>query len=215
MASAAVSLVPALLLAFGAIPRVQDGLGTDAAIPVPSYMIAERAMPRAAYVDAIAALSSANPRNGDARIARAEAGLHAGAAPAQIVPEAEEGLASAPASARGWLVLSVAELPGNRRKAAQALSQALLLAPRDYWLVGPRAQMAAALWPEIDQDSRIAALAQARMLWEEPPLRSQLEPLLNSVAGVALARRAFAGRGDELRAMNRWLAEQRRRRAPP
>jgi len=198
-------LAPALALGILAWAHFADGVAVDAAIPVPVFMIQQIAMPKVAYVDAAAALERADARDGDAALERAEAGLHGGAPPAAEVPLLVHGLMQEPASARGWTVLAEALLPTDREAAARALSQALVLAPRDYWLIGARAQDGARLWPELDPDAQALALEQARMLWEIPELRDQLRHLLTSPQGVALTAKAFAGREDELRTMNRWL----------
>jgi len=213
-AGAALALVPAVLLCSLAVPHLRDGAAQDAAVPVPVYMIAQVAMPKVAYEDAAAALSRGSPRNGEAAIEQAEAVMRAGGPRAHAQAILVRGLSHDPASARGWTLLSEIALPTDRKAAARALSQALVLAPHDYWLVGARAQDAALLWSELEADSRSMALEQTRILWEEPPLRSQLLQLLRTPEGVALASRAFAGNEDEIRAMNRWLSRERREKPP-
>ena len=209
--TAALMLIPALVLCVYAIPHFMNGVAVDGAIPVPNYMIAQIAMPKPAYVDAVMALRQASPRDGYAAIARAEAALHAGAPPFSQAPVLAQGLTQEPASARGWLLLSnVWASTTDKKKAAQALAQALLLAPHEYWLIGLRARQAAFLWPYLDADTQALALEQARMLWEEPILRGQLQPLLSSPEGVRLVARAFAGQPDEIREMNRFLSAQAR-----
>ena len=207
-------LIPAVALGIYATPHFLDGVARDGAIPVPNRMIAQIAMPKAAYVDAVMALREASPRDGDAAIARAEAALHAGAPPFSQVPVLTLGLSQEPASARGWLLLSNAwATTTDKKKAAQALAQALVLAPHEYWLIGMRAKQAAFLWPYLDADTQALALEQARMLWEEPLLRGQLPLLLSTPEGGRLVTRAFAGQSDELREMNRWLSAQARQQA--
>ena len=208
-------VLPALVLGVFGYIHMRDGAATDAAVPVPVYMIAQVSMPRAAYIDAAAALSKADPRNGEAGIARAEALLRAGE---PNRPSAEELLARAlthqPASARGWTLLSEAALPHDRKLAARALRRALLLGPRDYWLMEARAQDAALLWRDLDHDTQAIALGQVRMLWREQSLRKQLLQLLRTPEGMALTARAFADRDDEIRAMNRWLSRERQEETP-
>ncbi|MGA7676570.1 MAG: hypothetical protein WCA78_16175 [Rhizomicrobium sp.] len=210
VATGILCLIPAIALGAFAVPHLLDGFAVDAAIPVPVYMIAQVPMPKAAYEDAVVALGRADPRDGDAAIARAEASLRSGAQPLSQVPTLTQGLTQVPASARGWTLLSEAWLATDKRNAARALGQALLLAPHEYWLVGPRALDAAMLWPYLDADAQAQALEQTRMLWEEPLLRGQIRPLLFSSEGVSLVTRAFASQQDELRDMNRWLSLQRR-----
>ena len=204
-------LVPTVVLVLAAVPHFLDGLAVDAAIPVPVYMIAQVPMPKSAYEDAVVALGRADPRDGNAAIARGEAALRSGARPLSQVPMLSEGLMEEPASARGWTLLSEAWMPTDKKKAARALAQALLLAPNEYWLAEARLQDAALLWPYLDADARLEALEQTRMLWEEPLLRNQIRPLLFSKEGVALVAHAFANHQNELRDMNRWLMLERQR----
>lgn len=206
LAGSVLLLLPALALGTLARAHFSDGVAVDAAIPVPVFMIQEIAMPKVAYEDAAIALERADPRDGEAALERAEAALHGGAAPANEVPLLVHGLMQEPAGARGWTLLAEAEESQDKKSAARALSQALVLGPRDYWLIGARAQDAARLWPQLDRDAQGLALEQTRMLWEEPDLRDQLRRLLSTPKGVALVAKAFAGRPDDLRTMNRWLA---------
>lgn len=208
-------LVPAIGLAWLAVPHLRDGVALDAAVPVPNYMIANRAMPVSAYKDAERALSQADAADGDAAIARAEAALRSGSRSRAVIPELSNGLMAAPASARGWTLLSLAYASFDKRKAAGALGVALELAPKDFWLAEMRAEAAAQLWSGLDADARVNALAQTRLLWEEPLLRGQLRQLLTSADGVALVKCAFSDRQDEMREMNRWLSAERRRHPYP
>ena len=205
LVGSALLLLPALALGYAASAHFADGVAVDAAIPVPVYMIQQIAMPKVAYEDAAAALAKADARDGEAAVARAEASLHGGALRADAVALLVQGLTQEPASARGWTLLAESLEPADRKSAARALSQALVLAPRDYWLIGARAQDSGRLWPELDRDAQAQALEQTRTLWEVPELRGQLRHLLTSPKGVALVAKAFAGREDELRIMNRWL----------
>jgi hypothetical protein len=202
-------LLPVFALGYFALMHFFDGLAMDAAIPVPVYMIAQIAMPKIAYEDAAIALGRADGRDGEAQIARAEAGLRGGALRPSTVSELIQGLVQEPASARGWMLLSEAWPLADKSRAARALSLALLLAPNEYWLAGSRAHDAARLWLSLDADAQKHALDQTQLLWREPPLRGQLRALLASPAGVALVSRAFVHDPSELRAMNRWLARAR------
>ncbi len=204
-------LVPAVVLAFAAVPHFLDGLAVDAAIPAPVYMIAPGPMPKSAYEAAVTPLGRADPRDGDAAIARGEAALRSGARPLSQVPALSEGLTQEPASARGWTLLSEAWMPTDKRKAARALAQALLLAPNEYWLAGARVQDAALLWPYLDGDTRAQALDQTRALWEEPLLRSQIRPLLISPDGKHLLERAFPNQKNKIGDIHWWLSRERRR----
>lgn len=204
------ALPPAVALAvFGAI-HFRDGLARDAAVPVPVYMVAEIPVPKAAYASAAEALSRASIRNGEAALARVEALRNASTSPALLVAPTREALGHVPASPRGWTLLAEMLSGSNKPAAAKALSQALILAPRDYWLAPMRARDAALLWPELDAEGRAMAIAQSRLLWQEPQLRPQLLRLTATSDGVALVTRSF--QPDEIRMINRWMARERRRR---
>ena len=209
--SVLIALLPAIALGLAAIPHFHDGLAVDAAVPVPTYMIAQKQMPKAAYDDAQIALRGADSRNGSAMIAGAEAALRGGKPPASQIHALTQGLLRQPASIRGWMLLSEAWSPVNKAKAASAISLAIVLAPHEYWLAGQRVLHAALLWPDLDADTQASALEQTRMLWEEPILHDQLRIVLASKAGVVIATKAFAGRQDEVREMNRWLTYVRSR----
>lgn len=203
-----------LLLGYGAISQLKDGLALDRAVPVPSYMIAGKPMQRLAYLRAATALKNANPADGTARIARVEAAINSGASGISQINDLETALKSNPSSARGWLLLARVWMSTDRAKAAAALSQALVLAPSDYWVAEGRADCAANLWADLDADTRSRAIDQVRLLWDEPLLRPQLWHLLHSPQGAALVTRAFAGQRNELIALNRWLSAERRRYRP-
>jgi hypothetical protein len=204
---------PALVLGiFGGV-HFRDGLAVDAAVPVPVYMVAQISMSKAAYAAAAAALAQADPSNGGATLAAAEARWHAGGNPTQLIPVIRTGLMQEPASARGWTLLSEVLHPVDEKKAARALSQALVLAPREYWLIGARAKDAAMQWSALDPESRSMALYQARLLWQEPALHGQLRELLRFPEGAALVSRAFSQ--DDIRSINRWRARERIRNPSP
>ncbi len=206
--------LPGLLLAWSAVAHLRDGLAWDAAIPVPNGMIEQIPLERAEYQRAADALSRADPADGDAQIAAAEARMHLRPSAGMQIAGLREGLEDNPASARGWTLLSEALFATDRPHAASALAQALILDPDDFWLAGARARDAAVLWYDLDDDdARAAALRQTRLLWEEPQLRGQLHILLSTRAGVRLVQDAFATDVDELRALNRWVSAERRRRA--
>jgi hypothetical protein len=205
-----VFVLPAIGLAYGALLHLGNGLARDAAVPVPAYMVARVTMPKLAYQEAVRALGAADPRDGDAHIARGEAAMMAGMKTPQRISDLSDGLRQAPASARGWVLLAESAAPADSGKAARYLGQALLLAPDDYWLALPLAQDAARLWPQLDAAARNRAVAQARLLWSEPMLRRQFPPLVSTPNGVALIWRAFAYQPGEMSDINRWLALQRR-----
>jgi hypothetical protein len=206
-------LAPAALMIWFGIVQLRDGFAQDSAVPVPVYMIAQVPMSKAAYNDATAALAGANPRNGQATIERGEAAMRSGEPESIVAPILIHGLTYQPASARGWLLLSEVLMRSDEKRAGQVLAQALVLAPRDYWLIEPRAQDAALLWDQLDSEARSRAVDQARMLWREPRLHPQLFQFLKTPVGVAFQAKAYAGQPDEIRAMNRWIREEKRRNA--
>lgn len=209
----ALMLSPAVLLGIFGWAHFSDGLARDAAIPVPVYMVAEIALPKAAYASAAAALARADHRDGQATIAQAEARQRSGEQATQVVPLLVAGLSRQPASPRGWTLLSEVLFPSHKVSAARALSQALVLAPREYWLVGRRAKDASAMWPWLDADSREQAVAQTRLLWTHPPLREQLKILLQSPDGAQTTTRAFGE--DDIRSINRWYSRESWRSPQP
>lgn len=197
-------LLPGIFLAGYGFAHIRDGIALDRAIPVPVYMVAGTPLPRAAYIEAAKALEGANPRDGIAALSRAEANLRAGASMARVSQIVVQGLWREPASARGWTLLAETYYPTDKTLAALALSQALLLAPRDYYLARPRALDAALLWAYLDADTRALAISQARLLWQEPTLRSELIGLAKTAAGASLLTRAL--KPDEIRLLNRTIA---------
>jgi hypothetical protein len=199
------------LLLLGALPHFRNGWTIDQALPVPSYMIAGRVLPPSAYIHAAKVLHAANRADGTSRVAGAEAALNSGASGATQIGELEAALTATPAPVRGWLLLAQArQAAGDRRGAARALSEALILAPYDYWVAEKRARLAAQLWPNLDPDSQDAAIRQVRLMWSEPQLRPQLLDLASSREGGALTDHAFAGDRNDLVAINRQLSAERR-----
>lgn len=202
--------LPGLVLAgFGAL-HMRDGAASDAAVPVPSAMVAGITAPAEAYRHTAAVLALADTRNGEAVIVRAEALMHVGDRRG-AVPLLVAGLARAPASARGWVLLSEAEDDERPSDAARALAMGLVLAPHDYWLAGRRVRDAARLWSRLDGEGCRLAMDQARLLWRDEVLRDQLRDVLRTAEGLSVVARAFAGQSEDVREMNRWLARRRMR----
>ena len=196
----------ALVMAVLALEHFRDGRAVDAAVPVPVYMVAQIKVPTAAYLEAARALRGANHRDGMAALARGEAMMHAGITGQQLTPVLTEGLSGAPASARGWTLLSEALLPTQKRKAAQMLAQALILAPRDFWLAEMRAKLAVQLWPNMDSNTQALATEQILLLWQDEQLHPQLFALAQTREGAALMSKVFVP--DDIRAINRFIAHQ-------
>jgi len=198
--------VLALALATVGYRHFQNGVAEDDAVPIPVYMISHQIAPKVAYVNAALALAKADPNNGVATLQRAEASIRSGSSGHKVVDEIEAGLMKAPASSRGWTLLSEALYPANKKFAALALGQALILAPREYWLVGPQVLDAARLWDNLDADAQSAALAKTRLMWSETILHSHLKTVLGTPEGAVLVARSLSH--DEIRALNRWLIQE-------
>jgi cytochrome c-type biogenesis protein CcmH/NrfG len=195
-----------------AILRMQSGFATDRAFPVPVYMVMHVALPHDSYVQAAAVLQHADPSDGEATIAAAEADAHASVPAWRLIPRIKFGLQKSPTSARGWTLLAEQYLAmGRRQSAVEAISTALLLSPFDYWIAGRRARVAAMLFGDLDHDTRSSALRQAELLWDTPSLRTQIPMLLRTPGGGDLISQALGDDPRDLRALNRWLAADRRR----
>lgn len=202
---------PAIVLALFAWAHFLDGVAQDAAVPVPVYMVAQRALPPIAYVHAAESLENADTRNGEPNLQRAEARMHAGSDIAQLSNETREALVHIPASPRGWLLLSELSFPADKKLAAEALSQSILLGGHEYWLMIPRLVDASKLWESLDRDAQRSVISQVRLVWKTPQLRSQLLTLCQTPEGAALVTRAFSS--DEIRQINRWLSQARQKAA--
>lgn len=213
LVGAIVLIIPAAMLGMFGFLRFTDGVARDSAIPVPGSMIAGERLPKGAYVAAYDALAGADPGDGDAAIVRGEAARFAGLPGRLQINLFEQGLTRSPASVRGWTLLTLSSAEIDPPLAASALGQALLLAPADFWTADMRAVAAAGLWNHLDKDAQAEALAQTRLLWEEPLLRSAFFDLLATAGGRQLITRAFAGNGDELISLNRWISAQKRKAA--
>ena len=196
--------VPGFLLAGAAVPRLISGLALEAAFPAPIYMDANVQLPRAAYEQARKALSQADPRDGQAKIAEAEAAHLAGYPAQEILPKLIVALNHAPGSAKGWALLAELQASQKPQSGAAALGLALEFAPFDYWLAGRRVNMGAQIWDALNTDDRASLLRQTRLLWTDEQLRNNLPPLLATEPGLRLINRAFADDPDTLRALNRW-----------
>jgi hypothetical protein len=198
-------MLPGLGLIVGSIPGLQDGLLWDATIPVPEDIEDQWPLSKDEYLRTASLLQKVEISDVRAHAVAAEAAILAGTAPFKEIRPLEDALSRAPANARAWMILSDAYKPTSPKRAAAALSQSFLLAPYDYFLAGPRAERAAALWTYLDSDTRAAALRQAVMLWDAPELRDEIHSLLRSQPGVDLLNRAFAGHPNDLRALEQWL----------
>lgn len=201
-------LLPLALIAV-AIPHLIDGVALENAFPVPVYTEMNVAMPRSSYVSAANALAQGMRRDGDRAVAQAEAEANAGGTPSDVVATLMSGLSQSPASPRGWMLLAERLSRTDRKQAGEALTVALTLSPNDYWLLGRMERDAGYLWDNLSQDARAVAVNAAPTLWKMPELRVYLRPVLATKAGPKLVTSAFQLDPEELRALNRWVAEQR------
>jgi hypothetical protein len=206
-------LLPAALLVAAAVPHFQSGRAIDTAYPVPAYTVMNIALPANAYRAAADVLASANADDGRTSIERAEIASLAGAPQNEVVSLLEDGLARTPASVRGWALLAEQTAAGDRARAGKALAHSLLLGPYEYYVMAKRARAAAQLWDVLPSDGSSAALEQARRLWTESALNQEIPSLLTIRGGPELITRAFHDDPEDLRALNRWLATERRRAA--
>jgi len=205
-------VLPALLLVFTAIPRLQSGLALEAAFPVTDSV--PRNVPLsegASYADAARALSQAPASDGATEILRAEAMRLGGADDAAYLPVLTAGLKAHPASARGWTLYAEAALAAaDPERAAAALSLSLRLAPLDYRLVFQRARAGAGLWQRLDEEAQTLLFRQSALLWSEEPYRREyLNEVLLTPGGPGLMARALADQPEELRALNRFTERRR------
>jgi hypothetical protein len=203
-----VLLVPVALLFLTAVPRLQSGLAIDAAFPVPNYVLVDYLLPENSYRVAAEVLTGASSEDGQTLILLAEVAAHANLPQQAILNLLRDGLSRSPASSRGWALL--AEQIQDRRRAAAALTQSLLLAPYDYFLAGRRGREGALLWDVLPVDDRRSVLQQARLIWSEPILYGEIEPLLMVSGGADLLARAFEDEPQELQALSLWIAENSR-----
>jgi hypothetical protein len=208
-----VLLAPAALLLFAAVPRFQAGLAVDAAFPVPAYLVMNAELPVDSYRAAAVVLAKANPQDGRSLIERAEAAARAGTAPQTVEDLLSAGLARSPASVRGWSLLAEQVASQEPARGVAYLSQSYLLGPYEYFVAGKRSRTAAILWNDLPAKPREIALRQTKLLWSETLLHSEIGPLLSVQGGSALMTLAFKDDPEEMRALNRWLATERRRAA--
>ena len=201
-------LLPSALIVV-AIPHLIDGVAYESAFPVPVYTEMNIEMPRRAYIRAANALAQGIPRDGDRAVMEAESEADAGAAPTKVLPILTEGLSRSPASPRAWILLAEQLSRTDRKRAGEALSVALTIAPNDYWLLGRMERDAGSLWDVLSRDARDVAVNAAPALWKDPQLRPYIRPVLGTRGGPKLMTSAFWFDPEELRALNRWVEEQR------
>ncbi len=202
-------LAPALLVGGLAAPRFISGLAQDAALPVTSRMLINQPLTTKSYRRTSAALAHTALTDGESQILRAWAVAKAGGPAGDVVPTLEIGLADSPASALGWILLAQEVRPQDRKKAAAALSLALLLAPHEHFLEIPRVLAGAPLWDSLSSEAHQLLLTDARALLERPDAGPALQDLLAEPGGRALVGKTFIGHPESLRAFNRALQKKR------
>lgn len=203
------SLAPALIVCAVAGAHFKDGAALEAAAPQIAYIQIDDALSAQSYGTAAAALTQASSADGEAALLRAEALLDGGASSDAALAVARTGIAAAPGSARGWITLARILGPHNPKDGAAALSIALMLARHDYYLIAPRAEAGAMVWPELSAGARAQILDDASRIVADPEFHAALAVLLKTSGGPALLTRVFKGNPDALRAFNRNLARER------
>ncbi len=205
----AVLLFPPVILLLAALPRFASGIALEAAFPVPSYMTVVRTLPINATRATAHVLASAAEADGEAQIARSRAAYLSGEVGPKIIAMGDNGVSHAPSSAAGWTLLAALRTPVDRARAAAAMSVALELAPRDYYLAAWRARTAAPLWADLPADARESAARQVRLVWSDRRLRHQIRSILAVRGGPNLVTYAMKNDPDGLRALNRMVARER------
>jgi hypothetical protein len=200
--------VPAIALLLLAFQHLTSGIADEKAAPAIANMASDTPLPPAMYRAAARILSGATMRDGDSQIARAEAMADAGAPRNEVLPVINAALAHSPAAARGWLVLAGLLGKTDPPHAVAALSVAIEIAPREYFLVPLRARVGAPLWRYLSGNAQAVLLDDARLLADDPGLRPQFLALLAAPDGAALATRALAGDPRRIRALNRGLVRE-------
>lgn len=204
-----VLVLPALVVALAAAPRLVSGLVQEAVFPVPAYLVINAPMPQRSYGKTAVVLAQAPLADGEIQALRAEAALRGGVSAARAAPVAEAALARAPAYARGWITLAALLTLDDPKRAAAALALSVEIAPHEYYLIAPRVLAAAPLWAELPQSTRVMLLDDTRTVIEDRSFHRTLLALLGEKGGPALVTRALAGHPHELRALNRALARER------
>ncbi|MGB8363043.1 MAG: hypothetical protein ACLQUZ_06730 [Rhizomicrobium sp.] len=202
-------LLPACVVIILAVPRLLSGFALEAAFPATAYLAMNVPLPQTTDRSIVQILSHAPVADGETQVLRAEAAADGQFSPATTIEMTTTALAHAPAAARGWLVLAELVRDRHRNEAASALSLAIELAPREYYLVGLQARAGAPLWDALPEDVQAKLLNDVRLVAHKTELRSDLWALLRVPGGPALLTRAFAGHPEQLRALNRSLAREK------
>ena len=202
-------LLPAIGVIVLAAPRLISGFALEAAFPATTEITMNMTLPQATNKFVAQVLSHASPSDGETQILRAEAAVNAGFPPGMVIPIVRSALIREPTDARGWILLAALLKDHDPKGAASALSLAIELAPREYYLVIPRAFVGASLWNYLSKDVQARIVDDAHVIATSNEFRGGLQSLLDAQGGTELVGRALAGHPDQLRALNRSLARER------
>lgn len=194
---------PRLMAALHAIPANPVLRQLDASDPTlaPSQLLAARHSLRlaAAWEDDGATY---------VRLARVDLSLaarehRAGGNPLPLVDEtivaARRGLASAPAQARGWLLLAEATLAktGDPGTVAPLLLEAIRASPHDVWMAPNRAELGLRAWPWLEPAAREMVAEQIRLTaW---PRVDRAVAMARRTGDPGPVREALSGDPEKLR----------------
>jgi hypothetical protein len=199
-------LMPAIVLAVLAIPRLATGLLLQRSFPATAYIETNTPLPASSYGEVADILSHASRRDAATALFQAEAAINAGASSSLVIPTVRRAVTHSPLSARGWIILASLLTQQNPKQAAADLTLAFDLAPRDYYLILPRTLVGASLWNELPSRVRAVLLKDTGAMANDPDARGQLRLLLSKPGGSNLVSMAFAGKPEALRELNRSLA---------
>ena len=198
--------IPAVILVALGVPRLATGLLLQRSFPATAYIETNTPLPASSYGEVAKILSHASRRDAATQLLQAEAAINAGTSPNFVIPTVKQAVASSPLSARGWIILASLLTQEDPKRAAEALTLAFDLAPRDYYLILPRALVAASLWNGLPARVQSILLKDVNVIAGDPYKRDELRLLLSKPGGGELVSRAFAGNPDGLRQLNRSLA---------
>lgn len=201
-------LAPAIVVVLAAVPRLSTGLSLERAFPASAYIQTNAPLPLASYRQVADLLANASSSDDETALLQTEAAIDAGRPLEPIITQVENVLKTSPLSARGWIILASLLTNQDPRRAAQALTLAYDLAPRDYYLVFPRTLVAAPLWGYLPTRIRATLLGDVSLLADNREKHSQLRILLSKPGGAELVVRSFAGKPEALRELNRELVRE-------
>lgn len=199
--------VPALGIFAAAAPRLNSGIVLEEIFPESAYVTSNITLSPSSYAVMAQALANATTDDGGTQILRAEIAIDAGEAPSAIIPLLEEALSRSPADARGWVLLA-SLLTQNPNAAGRAMSLALTLAPKEYYLIVPRTAVGAGLWIYLPEAARHQLLDDAYLIATDENSRANLYAIIGRPGGTALVTRALAKHPDKIKALNQNVARE-------